>query len=66
MFLVEQKLNVSAKIPVSFTESLYPSSAGAGSKLHVEFKVGEFEVIWRTSKVCYRLFCHRSSVHLPE
>jgi hypothetical protein len=63
---LSKNLNISANISVSFTEILYPFSVGAGSELHVGFNVGKFEVIWRTSKVCHHLLCHRSSVHLPE
>jgi len=63
---LSKNLNISANIPVSFTESLYPFSAGADSELNVGFNVGKFKDIWCTSEVCHRLLCHRSSLHLPD
>jgi hypothetical protein len=51
---------------ISFTESLHPFSVGADTELLVGFKVGNYEAVWRTSKVCPHLLCCRSSLYLPD
>ncbi|GFG29483.1 hypothetical protein Cfor_10071 [Coptotermes formosanus] len=53
-------------VPSCGSESLHPFSPGADSELLVGFEVGEYEDIWRTSKIRPRLLRRCSPVYFPD